>query len=628
MFRIILSGMLCLLCLSLYAFPQQGLVAHWTFDSVAGNNYYDVTGHSYHAVATGSGLTLAPGVKGDALSFPDSGYEVTVPNSKNNFRPQYLTIETWYYPKKSIPAKGQAELLDYSYSSTGFSKGYSLYINSTGNASLTSSSYDGRANLTCSTKSVLLVNKWYHIAATYDGKSFCIFLNGILEGTFNYSPGMFVLPQAELDARIGCQRFADSSVGYFANGKIDEMALYNYAMLADSIVSHSYSPLRAPALIPYDSNYTHNLRPILKWFANKAISAYKIQIASNQDFRSPIDNSATSDTFYSPSIDLPVGIIYWRVGNDADTTVWSAPSSFTEMDPSIVLVPNQYFTVTEAIQHAKGALVTANLTEDIVLEGINFSIEGINRNTITGKTKIINSIVSLKRLQFNGKTGRCGGSDGCMKQVGSCSGAPQAASGEAGDTALIVNNSTLTCDSCSVKGGSGGDGQIVWSGTLMNYTTCSKGMCGKGGVGIASQNSKVHLYQSDIYGGDGGGTCSKGTAINGSINTTIDTSNVKLGTVTLDGTSKMIAGTTFAMPTSFEESEICLLSPKMFSSGIITLLKNAYLSISIYTISGRLISFNVVNGNRFLIPSLNNGIYVIIVKTTNHIFNYKYFISK
>ena len=32
---------------------QPGLMAYWSFDSIAGKTYYDVTGHGYNAISTG-----------------------------------------------------------------------------------------------------------------------------------------------------------------------------------------------------------------------------------------------------------------------------------------------------------------------------------------------------------------------------------------------------------------------------------------------------------------------------------------------------------------------------------------------------------------------------------------------
>ncbi|MBN1128117.1 MAG: hypothetical protein JXA71_03980, partial [Chitinispirillaceae bacterium] len=54
-----------ILILSFFLFSTNAspasLLAHWSFDSSSGNTYYDVTGHGYDAVATGTGVGLAPG---------------------------------------------------------------------------------------------------------------------------------------------------------------------------------------------------------------------------------------------------------------------------------------------------------------------------------------------------------------------------------------------------------------------------------------------------------------------------------------------------------------------------------------------------------------------------------------
>ena len=77
------------------AAPQ--LLAHWSFDSSSGNTYYDVTGHGYNAIASGTGVGLASGVKGQALSCPGSGYEIYAANSSNDFYLSKYSIECLYY---------------------------------------------------------------------------------------------------------------------------------------------------------------------------------------------------------------------------------------------------------------------------------------------------------------------------------------------------------------------------------------------------------------------------------------------------------------------------------------------------------------------------------------------------
>jgi hypothetical protein len=71
-------------------------------------------------------------------------------------------------------------------------------------------------------KSILQPNKWYHVAVTYDGSFLKQYVNGNLDGSAQASGPLSTGPQP---LRMGC-----TSGGYFFNGRIDELSLYNRAL--------------------------------------------------------------------------------------------------------------------------------------------------------------------------------------------------------------------------------------------------------------------------------------------------------------------------------------------------------------------------------------------------------------
>ena len=91
-------------------------------------------------------------------------------------------------------------------------------------------------------------------------------------------------------------------------------------------------PKITPVLIPVNPNPTNNQKPTFKWYLVKEIAIYRLQISSNEQFSSPIISIPTSDTSYTPLVNLPCGIIFWRVSSESDTTRWSTVSSFTIVD--------------------------------------------------------------------------------------------------------------------------------------------------------------------------------------------------------------------------------------------------------------------------------------------------------
>jgi hypothetical protein len=147
--------------------PPPACVAHWSFDSSSGNTYYDVTGNGYDAIATGStGLGLAPGVAGQALSCPGSGYEIYAANSSNDFYLLKFTIETWFYSTGT--STGNRKIIAYQYVQSGVRNGLGVYINPAGNVVLNMSDGSGSTWLNATSIESLSQGRWYHLACTYD----------------------------------------------------------------------------------------------------------------------------------------------------------------------------------------------------------------------------------------------------------------------------------------------------------------------------------------------------------------------------------------------------------------------------------------------------------------------------
>jgi Concanavalin A-like lectin/glucanases superfamily/FlgD Ig-like domain len=332
------SVLLCTLIALATTHADPGLVAAWTFDSVSasGSTYFDVTGHGYNAVAAGTGLGLAPGIKGQALSCPQSGYDIDVLNSKDSFALASVTLEAWYYAT-TLSTYNLATIYELSYLVSGVHNGYNLFINPTGYPDFTIAS--GDQWIQCESPAAIAAGRWYHIVGSYDKSFSRLYVNGELKQSVACTGGI-VYPVGQ-DARIGCQKLMGGTVQQFANGRIDELRLYNYALSADSVRAHYLreSP-SSVILIPCVPNPTYNQQPTFRWYVKKSVSAYRFQISANQSFPSTIVSVPLADTFYTPSVNLAFGTIFWRVTNDADTSSWSTVSSLTIQDTAIpILIP-------------------------------------------------------------------------------------------------------------------------------------------------------------------------------------------------------------------------------------------------------------------------------------------------
>jgi hypothetical protein len=314
----------------------QGPFAAWSFDSTAGGRYIDVSGHGYDAIPSGTGLGLITGIKGQALSCPNSGYDIDISNSKDSFALNAITVESWYYAN-ALSTLDQAKILEFSYIASGIRNGYSLFIYPTGFPVFSIAS--GNQWMGCQSNESIASGRWYHIVGSYDNNFLRLYVNGELKNSLPCTGGI-MYPVGQ-DVRIGCQKLQDGTLRYFANGRIDELRVYNYALTADSILAHYQN--EAPGIIillPVVPNPTYNQKPVFRWYSKKPISTYRLQIASDQSFLSSIISLPLSDTFYLPSANLPFGTIFWHVADNADTSTWSAISSFTIQDTAVpILIP-------------------------------------------------------------------------------------------------------------------------------------------------------------------------------------------------------------------------------------------------------------------------------------------------
>jgi hypothetical protein len=316
------------LCGNLSAQPsQQKLVAYWSFDSVSGNTFYDGTGHGYNASWTGSGIGQAAGLVGQALACSGTSYELTVANSRDSFSLSNLTIEAWFNTDSIM----EAHIFDHQYVTSDVYNGYGLFISSDRLANFAMSNSGRNSWYVAQSTTAITKGKWYHLAATYDGATIRMFVNGNVESQVSYSGGIGYPVAA--NARIACQTLQGGTVRMRNKGRIDELKLFNYALSADTIRAHFLATRPSiPLLIACVPNPTYNRRPVFRWLSTPRIAVYRLQIDTVQRFQSPIISIPLADTIFTPGVNLPVRTIYWRASNDADTSTWSAMSSVTILD--------------------------------------------------------------------------------------------------------------------------------------------------------------------------------------------------------------------------------------------------------------------------------------------------------
>jgi glucose/arabinose dehydrogenase len=202
------------------------LMAAYAFGEGSGASTADFTTHQNHGTIQGASWT-PDGKYGGALSFDGVNDVVLVPDSASLDLTGGMTVEAWVYPTGGLNtwrAIAQKEVDTYF---------------------LHASASDGRpaAGLTTaagvtwqSTGAALPLNAWSHLAATYDGTTLRIYVNGVLASSRAVSGS--ILPSST-PLRIGGNTYA----GEFFQGRIDELRIYDVALSPARIQEDMNAPI-------------------------------------------------------------------------------------------------------------------------------------------------------------------------------------------------------------------------------------------------------------------------------------------------------------------------------------------------------------------------------------------------
>lgn len=200
-------------------------VGIWGFDDGSGTTANDSSGYGNNG--TINGANWVTGILGTALNFDGTNDYVRVPDSASLDITDAITLEAWVYPKQ---AKEQYYISKGSISGADkYRAGFQVpggvfkpdfFLNlSTGEQDKLGAAISG-------------LNKWYHLVMTYDGSAMRIYRDGELTNVWTGISGTITTDNFPLD--IGT-RFQG---GYYFNGLLDEVHIYNKALGAVQIQKH------------------------------------------------------------------------------------------------------------------------------------------------------------------------------------------------------------------------------------------------------------------------------------------------------------------------------------------------------------------------------------------------------
>jgi hypothetical protein len=148
----------------------------------------------------------------------------------------------------------------------------------------------------------VVLNKWTHLAMTYDGTHFKGYVNGILQDSIPMS----FIPNSNCPTRIGAGR-TEGSPQFYWNGKIDEVAIYNIALTQEDIREsmNQYLEGNETGLQAY-YNFNHSSGTILEDITNNGHNGTVI----NTDDSNWVESNTiltTSNTTYIGQGNIRIG---------------------------------------------------------------------------------------------------------------------------------------------------------------------------------------------------------------------------------------------------------------------------------------------------------------------------------
>jgi hypothetical protein len=194
-------------------YPHPGLVGWWRFDEESGTVAGDSSG--YGNVGTIYGATWVTGEYGKALSFDGNDYVSITFTSPINIS-LGLSGFAWIYPTTNT---GTQEII---FSDTAY-----IFFRIQGTKLTLYVAQAGGGFIYAQSVAVLPINTWTHVAFTYDGTTFKLYINSVNDGTTSGVPLYTSMTTATVGAQVG--------VSEYFMGVIDEVRVYNRALSAAEI---------------------------------------------------------------------------------------------------------------------------------------------------------------------------------------------------------------------------------------------------------------------------------------------------------------------------------------------------------------------------------------------------------
>jgi hypothetical protein len=217
-----------------------GLVAAYSFDEGSGTTVYDASGQGNNGTVSNATWSTTGKFGGDLTFSGATGSWVTIPRATSLDLQAAMTLEAWVYPTSlSSPDAGWSAAIAKEHRNSSNDTAYALFAaHGTGTAPSTEILVGGTERQ-ASGSSVLPLNTWTFLAATYDNKALKLYIGGNLVTTVTLTNTITRTPDP---LRIG-----GDWAGKMFTGQIDNVRIYNTALSQSQIQSDMNTAVANPA---------------------------------------------------------------------------------------------------------------------------------------------------------------------------------------------------------------------------------------------------------------------------------------------------------------------------------------------------------------------------------------------
>ena len=216
-------------------YNKTGMVAGYNFSDTGDYTAIDISGMGNNGAIQGSALNGTRTLNSDspALAFDKLNDYVNITNSQNNtdFNFTQFSVMAWV---NTTDNKNQV-IVGRGIQTANMEFRFNL-LDSSIKVGMATRNPAGTV-AACASDMALTRNKWYHVAATWNGTDKLIYINGKLNKTCNWVSDLKFNRTDSIKVGRGNDNFG-GSLGF--NGSLDEVAIYNRTLTSAEISAHAW----------------------------------------------------------------------------------------------------------------------------------------------------------------------------------------------------------------------------------------------------------------------------------------------------------------------------------------------------------------------------------------------------